>query len=171
MSLPRFRPPAPRAQHRAAVRNPVDVAKRRATRLTPAEIDEALAAGHQCEARLREGVATEGQFAALRTYFAIAEAIERRGIVRGLHEHFASANDAMDSIHARATATGVWRQTALHYYELDAIREGLRLLRYQMEQLSAGEVHDIVRQLMAQTQSQGGAVERRSLKELGLAAA
>lgn len=121
----------------------------------------------ECEKRLRESVATEDQHTAL----LMAQGIEESGIVPGLHEYIASAVRAMASIRDQALASGAWRPTALYYYELDAIREAVDLHKYQLLQVTCGELHAIARKLIARTQSTGGAVTRTSMQDLGLLAA
>lgn len=151
--------------------NPFGAALRGATRLTPGELAETMAATRQCEKHLREGVASEEHHTVLYTVIVLAQGIEATGIVRGLRAHFDAALEAMQSIRARACKGGVWRATALHYHELDAIRTAVDLHEFQLQQISAGELHAVTRKLMARTLSTGGAVERRSLQELGLGAA
>ena len=51
--------------------------------------------GCACATLLSQGVATEDQHTVLHTAFHVALAIEDSGIVRGLHEHIASALQAM----------------------------------------------------------------------------
>lgn len=151
--------------------NPMDIAKKRASRLTDAEIAELMAPLRECAARLRTGVASELQHDTLHTALQIADCIEASGIVRGLREHIGTALQASQAIRDRAMATGTWRPTALYFYELDAIREALDLHVYQLEQLSAGELQDIVTKLKARTASAGGRVVQVTEKDLGLLAA
>ena len=143
----------------------------KAARLTPGEVATTIAPARACATLLSQGVATEDQHTVLHTAFQIAQGIEDSGIVRGLLEHIASALAAMDAIRARALATGTWRPTALHYYELDAIRTALDLHEYQLRQVSAGEVHAIARKLIARTQSSGGKLVRTTSQAMGLATA
>lgn len=140
-------------------------------KLTTQEVAETIAAPRTCAARLREGVATEDQHTVLYTCLQIAMGIEDSGIVRGLREHLASALQAMDTIRARALASGAWRPTALYYHELDALREAVDLHEYQLRQVSAGELHAIASKLIARTASTGGRVVHTDMTNLGLAAA
>jgi len=145
-------------------------ARNNATRLTDAERAETLATAQQCLDHLRTGTATEDHHTVLHTHLQIAHGIEASGIVRGLHAALLAADDAMASIRARALASGKWRAPTLYASELAALREALHWHDYQLQQLSAGELHAITKKLMARTLSTGGAVERRSLAELGLCA-
>lgn len=168
MALPRFRPPPPRQKPYV---DTIGKALFRAARLSQAEIASTIGPARQCFTRLREGVATEDQHTVLYTILRIAQGIEESGIVRGLHEHIASALQAMDAIRARALASGAWRPTALHYYELEAITTMLDLHEFQLRQLSAGELTAIARKLIARTQSSGGTLVRTSAQNIGLQAA
>ena len=143
----------------------------KAARLTPAEVATTIAPARACATLLSQGVATEDQHTVLHTAFHVALGIEDSGIVRGLHEHIASALQAMATIRARALASGAWRPTALHYYELDAIRTALDLHEYQLSQVSAGELHAISRKLIARTQSSGGQLVRTTHEAMGLTTA
>ena len=156
---------------RAARHDIFGIAVLRATRLSAAEIAETIATARECETRLREGVATEDQHTALYTSLWIAHGIEDTGIVRGLREHIDSALQAMAAIRARATASGAWLPTELHFSEIKDIREALHLHEYQLGQVSAGELHAVTQKLIARTTSTGGQVQRRTHQSLGLAAA
>ncbi|MVT38476.1 DUF4406 domain-containing protein [Acidovorax citrulli] len=145
-------------------------AMRRATRLTASEVAQAMAPLRAAECRLREGVATADQWAVVNTAMLIAREIEKQGVVRGLREHLDAALQALASIEARAMPGTTWAPTALWFYELDAVREGLRLHQFQLEQLSFGELHAATSKVLARHQSAGGAVEARSLESLGLVA-
>lgn len=112
----------------------------RATRHTLAELQAILVPIHEAHKALREGVASEIQWAVLSTAVTMALTIEQQGIVRGLGEHFRSAARALEGIQARAMTSGEWHPTALYYQELDDVSEAMRLHAYQLEQLSAGEL-------------------------------
>lgn len=158
MARPRYTIPVPRRHFRA----PVDTFKPallRATKLTEHEIADTMGPLRLCATRLREGVATEQQYVVLRSAFRISESIERSGIVHGLGGHIATALAACDAIDARASASvGSWKQTALHWHELDAIDTMVDLHEFQLRQLSAGELQRIVQKLLAATRSSGGKV-------------
>lgn len=148
--------------------NAFGTALRLATCLTPPEIDTTMAPARQSEKRLREGVASEDHHTVLYTTIQLSLAIENTGVVRGLRGHFEAALQAMATIRDRACITGAWRPTALHYHELDAIREAVDLHAFQLRNISAGELHAATRKLIAQTLSSSGAVEHRTLEEMGL---
>lgn len=148
------------------IRDPISHAILRATRLTDPEIASIMEPVRACETALRQGVATQMQWEILQTTVMAASSIEKSRIVRGLSEHIASATAAIDTIGQRAQLTGAWKPTALHYQELDAITTIVDLHEFQLNQLSAGELHRIIKQLMDATQSQGGQVVRVSLTDL-----
>lgn len=141
-----------------------------ATRLTADEIAEHLDPIKLCLARVKEGVATELEYVALLTALRIGQGIEDRGIVRGLSEHINLALDAMDTIYARATATGTWQRTELYWVELDAITAAIDLYEFQLAHVSAGELRDITQHLISQTLSSHGQYTRMPAEALGLAA-
>lgn len=146
------------------LRNPIEHAMLGATCLTPAERIDTLAPTRDCLDRLRRGVATEDQHTVLK----IAEGIEGSRIVRGLGGQIHSALQAMDAIRARATASGQWRPTTLYATELAAIREAVHLHDFQLQHVSAGELHAIATKLIARTASTGGVVQHRAAGSLGL---
>ena len=158
-------------RQRRETRSPFVIALMRATKHTPEELASIMTPMRACLKAVREGVATQLQFEVLQSSMVIAEAIEHSGIVRGLADHIASALQACSAIEARALTSGAWRQTALYFQELDALATAVDLHEYQLQQLSAGELHRIVRQTMARTASTGGTVVRVSETDLALMAA
>ena len=158
-------------RQRRDMRSPFITALMRATKHTPEELASIMGPMRACLKAVREGVATQLQFEVLQSSMVIAEAIEHSGIVRGLADHIASALQACSNIEARALTSGAWRQTALYFQELDALATAVDLHEYQLQQLSAGELHRIVKQTMARTASSGGNVVRVSETDLALKAA
>lgn len=148
--------------------NAFNTALFRAARLTDAEVRSTIAPAQACLTRLREGVATEDQHTVLATCMQVAMEIERSGIVRGLREHIASAQAALETIRTRALASGAWRPTALHFHELDALRDAVEFHEFQLRALSAGELNTIAARLLARTRSSGGQVVRTDMTSLGL---
>jgi hypothetical protein len=151
--------------------NPHTLAIMQAKRLTEAEIADVMNPIRKCLKPVREGVSTQLQFEALQSSMIIAEAIEHSGIVRGLADHIASALQACNAIEARALTSGAWQQTALDFQELDALATAVDLHEYQLQQLSAGELHLIVQKTVARTASSGGNVVRISENDLVVMAA
>ena len=139
-----------------------------ASRLTPAEIDSATKPALISLQALQEGRATENHACVIHTAIAVAEEIERQGVVRGLKDVWSRADAAMQDIYARALQTGSWQLAAADaaHGELHAIKEAMRLHRFQLEQLSAQELARAVNKLIARQQSQGKPVEKTVLEAL-----
>lgn len=153
MGLPRYRPPPPRQK---AYVDTIGKALKRASCLLPSEVADTMAPARACIELLRECKATEDHLIILRTQLRIAVGIEDSGIVRGFRAEFESALAAIDAIETRSTAGGAWRQSALYAHELASIREAVRWHAFQLQHVSAGELHAAATKLIAQTQSSGG---------------
>lgn len=139
-------------------RNPLMVFNRFNSRLTPAEIAETMAPLRQAFTHIREGVATHNEYVVLHSIMQIAQEIEQMGIVRGLQEHINAALLACESYQARSGHADNWQPSAVHFHELDALREMVELHEFQLQQLTAREVHEAARRLIARTKSAGGDV-------------
>lgn len=126
----------------------------RAAKPPQSDIDQVMEVVHSAHKALREGVAAEYQWSVLSGCLDVALAIERQGVVRGLQEHLASAQAALQSIYNRATAGTEWRPTALHFHELDAVREFVGLHAMQLRHLGRAEY------LRAITSAQGAVRSR-----------
>ncbi len=133
-------------------------AQLRASCLTPAEIASIMDLVRECFAHIRTATATELQHQVLHSTLVIAQEIERAGIVRGLVEHIDLALAASSAFSTRSLASGAWQASACHFHELDAISSMLDLHAFQLEQLSAAELHRITRRLIARTKQEGGQV-------------
>jgi hypothetical protein len=133
-------------------------AKLRASRLTATEIASIMNPVRECFAHVRTATATELQHQVLHSTLAMAQEIERAGIVRGLVEHIELAMSASSTYSARCFASGAWQASACHFHELDAISSMLDLHAFQLEQLSAAELHRITQRLIARTKQEGGQV-------------
>jgi hypothetical protein len=126
------------------------------TKLTSEEVASIIDPVRECFAQIRAGTATEVHATVMHSTIQVAQEIERGGIVRGLAEHFDSALAACDAYYARGMAAGAWHPSAVHFYELDALTTAIDLHVYQLQQLTAGEIHEVTRRLVARTQSSGG---------------
>lgn len=109
---------------------------------------------------LREGVATDWQWCYLAHTMNVAMAIESKGVVRGLKDHIHSAELALAAIQDRASATGTWKPTALHWHELDDIAHAVDLHEFQLKQLSRKEFESAVVMATNEVRSTGGRVVR-----------
>lgn len=157
--------PNPKArQPREVMVNALDVVKNRAARLTDQERAAALAPARLGFTALREGVATFQQWVHVNTAIAIALAIERQGVIRGMHEHFVAADRAIDAIYARvqdAEGGPAWgRRTTLYFDEISALREAIHLHDEQLRVLSATELQQAIVLAEKHTRKIGGRVLR-----------
>jgi hypothetical protein len=100
------------------------------------------------------------------TAFLIASAIEAGGIIKGLQGHITAAVQAIEAITLRATRTGTWHPTPLHWHELDAINTMLELHPHQLRALSAAELHSTVQRVIHQRRTMGASVRHASPQEL-----
>lgn len=86
----------------------------------------------------------------------VAQEIERGGIVHGWAEHFIRAQAACEAYFARCRAGGAWHPSAVHFYELDALITAIDLHEFKLQQLTAHEIQEVTRRLIACTESMGG---------------
>lgn len=135
--------------------NTLELALHRAAKPAAADRDEVLGILRQAIKALREGVATELQWSIAAGAVDVAKAIERQGIVRGLAEHLATAEAALQRVYDRAMATGTWRSTALWYHELDAVQTFLDLHTFQVNQLGRAEFLAAIDQATHRVQTRG----------------
>ncbi len=90
---------------------------------------------------LRQGVATEHQWSIVSGSLTVAKAIEARGIVRGLAEHFTAAEKVLQDIYDRALRMGQgrWLRVTLYFNELDVLDAFFDLHKFQVNQLGRAE--------------------------------
>lgn len=138
--------------------NPIRLAVNAATKLTPAEIAVAIDPIREAARLTREGVATESNWSLLASAVNVAKAIERQGVVRGLAEHLARAEEALNAISRRALAGGAWKATALYWQEIEHINTLVDLHEFQLQQLSYGEAHRATRRAIRDIHQAGGRV-------------
>jgi hypothetical protein len=139
--------------------NPVHRAIANATLLTQPERDELMQPVRDGFQALRQGVATYAQWAAVSTGISVALTIEKIGTVRGLREHFEAAERALDAVYARVTggAEGIaWgRRSTLYFDEIAALREAIDLHDFQLQNLSAREIHEAGRRTVQDARAAG----------------
>lgn len=157
MAAPRYCIPRPKRKPAPPV-NTIALATAQAVRLSEPAIAAIMAPVALCARYLREGVATEDQFVAFRTYMRIAQLIEHERITRGFAGHIDAVLCACSTVHDRATATGTWHPVPINLLELDAILDMTDLFEVQLHQLTGGELYRIVQQLTATTLSSGGEI-------------
>lgn len=90
---------------------------------------------------LREGVATELQWAIVAGAVQLSRAVEKMGVMRGIAGHLQTTDEALNAIHGRSYCdqTGTWRPTALYYTELDALRNFQDIHAHQVNELGRAE--------------------------------
>jgi len=138
----------------------ITTAIRGAAKLTKPEVAFMMGPLRAAHKALREGVATDLEWCHLAHAMNVAMAIERRGVVRGIKDHIHSAEVALAAIQDRASATGTWKPTALHWYELDDIASAVDLHEFQLSQLSRSEFNAAVIHATNEVRSTGGRVVR-----------
>ena len=151
----------PRKPRWSAAVNTMDLVSRRVALVTPTDLAQVLHPLQAAFTALRQGVATEWQWSVLASAMNCAQAIDKQGVVKGLHAHLRAAELALQSIYNRAIATGKWQSTSLYYIELDAIDTAIDLHKFQLQQLSTGEVIRALDYAQAEVRSSGGRVMQR----------
>lgn len=131
----------------------------------PADIEQILQAITDAVRALREGVASEHQWSIVAGSVDVARAIERQGVVRGLHEHLDSADSALKSIRTRALSTGRWAPTLLHYFEIDAMQAFIGLHTFQTRQLSRAEYRRAIDSATGEIRGTGSHVTRIEIQD------
>lgn len=114
----------------------------------------------QAAKALREGVATEHQWSIAAGSVTVALAIERQGVVRGLKEHFLTAEKALQHIYDRALhkGGGRWAPTTLYFHEIDALTDFVNLHSYQVYQLGRAKFIAAIDAAQKDTIAQGHTV-------------
>lgn len=155
----------PRRPRWPVINNTFAIAQDQASKLSPNSLNQIAQTLTTAATALREGVATRLQWSMLAGSLDLAKAIERQGVVRGLHEHLASADAALQSIYARADQGGQWRPTAMHYFEIDAVNAFVNLHAYQCRMLSLAEYKKAVASAAGQIRSSGGKVTLTKVRD------
>jgi len=128
------------------VLDPIKHAIDGATKPSPGQLAQIKLSMQAAAKAMREGVGTERDWSVLAGELALAIAIERGGIVRGLMGHFESFDRVLQAIHDRCSKPVLvgqpaqWQRTALWHYELDELRNFIDLHSYQLTQLSRSEL-------------------------------
>lgn len=140
------KPTSARRKPRQQIANVMDVVRYRIASLSDEEIAHVLAPVEDGFRALREGVALFEQWQQVTQSVTLALVIEESGIVRGLEGHFQLARAALEAIYTRVTQQpdgASWgKRTTLYFEEINAIREALDLLRFQLQHVSAQELTD-----------------------------
>ena len=145
-------------QPRTRVQNPVRLAAWQAALLDSCQVEAIMSPLRAAFKALREGVATEVQWAYLVSAMNLADSVAITSPIRGTRGHIEPAQRALDGIMRRAMATGDWRPTALYYEELDLIRDGLAIYHHQLQHLTRGEYQRAEDHAAADVRRTAGAV-------------
>ncbi len=143
----------PRRVRFAPSNNTIAIALHNTCKPDRTDVGELLDAIEHAFKSLREGVASARQWSILAGTLDVALAVERQGVVRGLHGHLIAAEQALQVVYNRAMLSTGWRPTALHFHELDAIREFVQLHAYQIKQLSRSEYLAAIRSAQARNRN------------------
>lgn len=141
--------------------HPFIVARNHATLLTDEERQSVITPLTQAAQRMRQGLASDDDWAMLSGSLMVAQAIESQGVVRGLAGHLAEIDRALVAIEARASRTGTWRSPTLHYNEIEAVQLLLDLHGFQLQQVSYGEFKRARDKTEAQVRSRRGQLVRQ----------
>ena len=140
------------------LRDPLGHARNYATKLTQQELLELKAPIEISMEAMRTASYNSNHLNLLYSVFLISQEIEHSGIVRGLAVPIQHALDACAAIRTRAGDNPGSNPPALYAGELNAIQDMARFHIFQIEQLSAGELHRLTLRVKSRQQSQGGSV-------------
>jgi hypothetical protein len=146
---------SPRKPRWIPATNTMTIAKLNAAHLTSQELLEVITPAQNAFRALREGVATELQWAMCASAMNIALRIETQGVVRGLYEHLHSAELCLCEIYKRGMSTGTWLSPEVYLQEIDTLATAIDLHHYQIEQLSAAELRRAVKAAVSEVSSSG----------------
>ncbi len=96
---------------------------------------------------------------------------ERRGLAAAPSHPLQTALDALATTAQRCRKGDTWQRTALHLHELDALATATDLHKYQLQQLSADELHSAVTKVTAAAPSASDRVIQVSNTDLAAVAA
>lgn len=148
----------PRRVRYAPTANTMAIALHHAAKPSRADVGELLDAIKTAFKALRQGRASEREWSILAGTLDVALAVERQGVVRGLHGHLMAAEQALQTVYNRAMLANGWQPTALHYHELDAVHTFVDLHAYQVKQLSRAEYLAAIRSAQARNRNLGNTV-------------
>ncbi len=119
--------------------NTLEVALHHAAKPARADRVEVLGLLGKSIQALCAGVATEQDWSIAAGAVAVAKAVERQGIVRGLYEHLAHAEEALQAIYDRCRLQAMWLRPILTIQEVDALRLLQELHTFQIDNLGRAE--------------------------------
>ena len=147
-------------RQRPVYADPMQVARNQAGALTPEELGRIMGPLRAAFDRLRQGVGSDDDWAALAGGLGMACNIERQGVVRGLQGHLSAADHALRAVEARASAGVRWHAPELRFDELEAIGTFLDLHDFQLRQLGYAEFRRALAATVGQARQRGVRVEK-----------
>ena len=153
--MSRSRKPRKAYRPRQIAVNTLDLALHRAAKPAREDRAEVLDKLNAAVKALSTGVATEMDWSVAAGAVAVAMAIERHGIVRGLQEHLVSAERALQAIYDRCRLPMMWLRPTLTIQEVDAVRLLAELHTFQVEQLGRAELLAAIDAATKETLAQG----------------
>lgn len=135
--------------------NTLDLALHRAAKPAREDRAEVLDKLNAAVKALCTGVATEMDWSVAAGAVAVAMAVERQGIVRGLQEHLDTAEQVLQAIHDRCRLPMMWLRPTLTIQEVDAVRLLSELHTFQIEQLGRAEFLAAIDAATKETLAQG----------------
>jgi hypothetical protein len=138
--------------------NPIALAIRGASKLADHERARILQPVRIAFGKLREGTATEGDWATLASACNVAMAIELQGVVKGLREHLHSTELALASINKRAQDDEGRYPYALHIAEIEQLETFVTVHAFQLSELCRSEYNKACSYAVAEVASSGGRV-------------
>jgi hypothetical protein len=148
----------PRRTRWPAVLNTLEIVKNAVAKPPKHDIDEVMRIMTAASKAMLQGVATEKHWSILAGGVSMGQAIERQGIVRGMKEHMASTEQALNTIFKRARTSGAWKSPTLYFDEIDMITTFINLHDFQVRQLSRGEYSDVIASAGGQIRASGCSV-------------
>ena len=147
----------PRTPH-TRVQNPVRLAAWQAAFLSRSQVEALMAPLRQAFRALREGVATEMQWAHLVSALNIADSISLTSPVRGTRGHITPAQHALDGYMRRAIqARGEWLATEVYLEERDLISDALDVYQALLQHITRGDFERAEAHALAEVRSTAGA--------------
>lgn len=144
-------------QPRTRVQNPVRLAQWQAALLDHSQVEGIMQPLREAFRALREGVATELQWARLVSALNIADAISLTSPVRGTRGHIIPAQHALDGYLRRAIqASGEWLATELYLEERDLIRDALDVYHTLLRHITRGDFQRAEDHALADVRSTAG---------------
>lgn len=153
--MAKSKPPRKRYRPRLVAVNTLDLALHRCAKPAREDRAEVLAMLGKALASLQAGTGSELDWSIAAGGLATAQAIERLGVVRGLADHLARIDRALQSIYNRCMSTQLWLRPTPSTEEQEALQLLLQLHTFQVNQLSRSELIAAVDLAQKQTRAQG----------------